>query len=176
MKKHILLALPLLFASCATPQASLRTYQVAGGKTVRLPVYAAGARWSETARIKIDVTGFMIDGDKAELTYVFGFTSKSNQALRAVTVEDVTGPTAVTLVEDPNLTFDTTGYWKGESTPRRAGDSSLDWLSAPGDTEKIFRFEIIFADGGVEEIYQASIWSGQTKPLVKKALKLTGPG
>ena len=171
MKKHILLALPLLFASCATPQASLCTYQIAGGKTIRLPVYAGGARSSETARIKIDVTGFMIDGDKAELTYVFGFTSKTNQALRAVTVEDVTGATAVTLVDDPNLTFDTTGYWKGESTPRRAGDSSLDWLSVPGDTEKIFRFKITFADGAVEEIYQASIWKGQTKPLVRKALK-----
>jgi hypothetical protein len=83
-----------------TPQASLRSYQVAGGKTVQLPI-SAGARSSETANIKIEVT-----------------------------VEDATGSTAVTLVEDSNRSFHTAGYWKGESTPRQAGDSSL--APAPG--------------------------------------------
>ena len=137
MRNLILLALPLLLVGCVAPRASLRSYQVAGGRTVQLPVSAAGARSSETVNIKIDVTGFMIDGDKAELTYEFGFTSKTNQALRAVTVEDVTGATAVTLVDDSNLTFDTSGYWKGQSAPRRVGDPSLDWLHGPADTEKI---------------------------------------
>lgn len=114
----------------------------------------------------------MIDGKTAELTYTFGFTAKKKQTPRAVLVEDVTGASAVPLVEDQSPTLEAGGYWKGESTPRRAGDPSLVWLSTPGNTEKVFKFTITLADGRVEEIYQASLWSGQMKPVIKQALKL----
>lgn len=113
----------------------------------------------------------MIDADNAEITYMFGFTSKSGKPLQRVTVEDVTGRTAVPLVDDKSPALDSR-YWKGYSAPSKVGGDTLAWLQVSGNTEKVFRFIITFTDGQTETIYQASVWSDQAKSLAKKAVKM----
>ena len=88
-----------------------------------------------------------------------------------VVVEDVTGPVAVVLATDLFPSVDPAGYWKGTSSPREAGDESLAWLNEPGATEKVFRFTITLNDGRVIEVYQASVWSAASKPVIKRTLK-----
>jgi hypothetical protein len=171
MKNILLILLPLVLAGCAGPKASPRSYTIAGGEVVQLQVAPGGALPSQTKNTKVEVAGFMIDGDKAEITYVFGFTSQSGKPLQRVTVEDVTGRTAVPLVDDRSPALDSR-YWKGFSTPSKAGGDTLAWLQVSGNTEKVFRFIITFTDGQTETIHQASVWSGQAKSLIKKALKM----
>ena len=137
-----------------------------------LPVARGGAIPSETSDVRIEVTGFMIDGEKAELVYTFGFTEKNRKTPLRVVVEDVTESDAVLLVTDQFPGLGSDGYWKGTSSGLKAGDISLLWLYRPGDTEKVFRFTITLSDGRTEEIYQASIWPSEAKPLVKQALRI----
>ena len=76
----------------------------------------------------------------------------------------------MTVDEAPKL--DANGYWKGSSSPKKAGDQSLDWVFIGGNTEKVFQFTITTSDNRVLTIYQASIWSAQAKPIIRKTLKL----
>jgi hypothetical protein len=162
----------VVLTACVGPGSTMRTFPVSGGNTVSLPFARGGALSSQTSDVKIEVTGFMVDAEKSELTYTFGFTEKNGKTPMRVTVEDVTGATAVELVADLSPSISADGYWKGVSSARKAGDSSLAWLHEPGNTEKVFRFTIILNDGRTEEIFQASIWPGQSKPIIKRALKL----
>lgn len=146
-------------------------YTTSGGGVIRLPVAPGGSLPSETKNAKIELTGFMVDGEKAALTYTFGFTARSGITIQRVMVEDVTGPTAVRLVDDSSPVLESR-YWKGFSSPKSARDDTLAWLQSSGNTEKVFRFTITFTDGEIESIYQASIWSGQSKPIIRKALKI----
>lgn len=173
MRLPLLLTCALLLAACTAPKPALRNYWVSGGKMIQLPVSPRGALPSQTNDVRIEVTGFMVDPEKAELTYGFGFTEKHKNTPRKVIVEDVTLPDAVPMVTDEAPSLDPSGYWKGATSPKKPGDPSLKWLLAEGNTEKVFKFSITLADGRTEEIYQASIWSGQMKPLVRKSLQIT---
>lgn len=172
MKLLPVILVAVLFAGCTAPGSSLRSFAISGGRVVQLPVTARGALPSETKDVKIEVTGFMLDGQKAELTYGFGFTAKTKLALSKVVVEDVTAYQPVLMVSDDSPTLDSKGYWKGESSPRKAGDASLAWVFVGGDTTKIFQFTITTDDGRVLVIHQASIWPGQSKAYIRKALKM----
>jgi hypothetical protein len=128
MKTLTSLVLALFLTGCATSGGKLRSYTISGGRVVQLPVAPGGALPTENADVKIEVAGFMVSSDEASLTYTFGFTSKTKAVPRKVVVEDVTGPYPVLMVSDPKPVLDTKGYWKGSSSPKKAGDQTLDWL------------------------------------------------
>jgi hypothetical protein len=172
MKPIIVSLVSLALVACVSPAPQTRSYTVSGGKTVSLPFANGGALSSQTTNVKIEVTGFMVDGVKSELIYTFGFTERNRKTPMRVIVEDVTNSAAVALVTDLFPSISSDGYWKGQSSARKAGDASLEWLYEPGNTEKVFRFTITLNDGSTEEIYQASVWPGQSKPVIKNALKL----
>lgn len=125
---------------------------------------------TENADVKIEVTGFMVDGKEKQVVYTFGFTEKNHATPRSVKVEDVTGPTAEVLVDAAAPQLDPQGYWKGDAKPLNKGDPGLAWLDASGDTIKVFRFTIVTADGRELVMYQASVWSGGSKPVVRQVL------
>jgi hypothetical protein len=169
MKTILSLILALFLGGCVT-HSSIRNYTISGGKVVQLPVAPGGALPSENADVKIEVTGFMLDAAKSELIYGFGFNEKKNQIPKKVVVDDVTGPYPVTLVTDDTPELGANGYWKGSSSPKKAGDQNLDWVLVGGNTEKVFQFTITTADNRVMTIYQASIWPAQAKPIIRKTL------
>jgi len=169
MKTTISLILTLLLSGCAT-HSSIRNYTISGGKVIQLPIAPGGALPSENADVKIEVTGFMLDGENSELIYSFGFTEKKRQTPKKIIVEDVTGPYPVPMVVDESPNLDSKGYWMGSSSPMKAGNRSLDWVFVDGNTEKVFQFTITTADSRVLIIYQASIWPGQAKPIIRKTL------
>jgi len=172
MKILLSLVCALALTGCASSGGKLRSYTISGGRVVQLPVAPGGALPTENADVKIEVTGFMVDSKEASLTYAFGFTSKTKVAPKKVSVHDVTGPYPVLIVSDMTPVLDANGYWKGSSSPRKAGDQSLDWLLIGGNTEKVFEFTITTADGRTLVMHQASIWSAQAKPIIRERLKL----
>jgi hypothetical protein len=164
-----LIALTAMLCGCSTT-SSMRTFTIAGGQTIELPIARGGAIPTENPDVKIEVTGFMLDGKAKEVTYAFGFTEKKRETPRSVKVEDVTGSSAELLVEDKLPQLEATGFWKGSAKPRGKGDSGLSWLNEAGDTTKVFRFTIVTADGRELVMYQASVWSGASKPLIRQAI------
>jgi hypothetical protein len=118
-----------LLAACettsTTPSTDTRTFQIAGGESVNLPFSHGGALSVENDDVKIEVTGFMLNGEKKELIYTFGFTEKKAEALRSVEVADVTGSTVEILVVDSAPILSPKDYWKGDAKPHTKGDPSL---------------------------------------------------
>lgn len=171
MKSTNLLAISLaaILCGCAT-DPSMRTFTIAGGQTIGLPIAQRGAVATENADVRIEVTGFMVDGQAKEIVYTFGFREKRRELPRSVKVEDVTGSTAELLVEDNSPRLDAKGYWKGSAKPRKKGDSDLSWLYEAGDTTKIFRFTIVTSDGRELVMHQGSVWRGASKPLILKVI------
>jgi hypothetical protein len=166
----LLVALLGLLGGCATTSGEMRTFRIAGGKTIELPIARGGALPTENADVKIEVTGFMLEGANHALTYAFGFSEKKSERPESVKIEDVTGTESEVLVLDSAPVLGKEAYWKGTSTPRKKGDPSLAWLTEPGDTMKVFRFTIVTADGRELVMYQASVWGSASKPLVRKIL------
>jgi hypothetical protein len=173
--RHLLLiGVAALLGACATRSVQLRTFKIAGGVAVDLPMTKAGAMPVESYDVKIRLTGFVLDEDKREITYTFAFIEKKAAVPRSVRVDDVTGETAEILVIDTAPEITPSGYWQGNTMPRRKGDSSLDWLSDNGDTYKVFRFSITTADGRPLVIYQAAMWPADAKPLIRTILNVDG--
>lgn len=163
-----------VLGGCATNSDSMRSFTIAGGQTVTLLVSPSGAVRTENADVKIEITGFTLDGVPKEVVYTFGLTEKNRAVPRSVKVEDVTGSTAEILVEDKSPQLESGEYWQGSATPRKRGDVGLAWLNERGDTIKIFRFTIVTADGRELVMHQASVWSGSSKPRVRQLLDEQG--
>lgn len=163
-----------LAAGCATKAAKPQTFTIAGGQQIELPITNDGAPPTENADFKIEVTGFMLDEDRGEVLYAFGFTKKTGPALQRVRVDDVTGPTAEILVIDETPTLEK-NYWKGTALPRKKGDPGLVWLTQDGNTIKIFRFTLTTHDGRSLVMHQAAVWPGEAKPLLRQLLGYDGP-
>ena len=174
LRQLLLLGVAALLGACATESVQFRTFKIAGGVAVDLPMSNVGAMPVENDDIKIRLTGFVLDEDKREITYTFGFIEKKAAAPRSVRVEDVTGETAEILVIDTAPEITPSGYWQGNTMPRRNGDSSLGWLLDNADTYKVFRFSITTADGRPVVIYQAAMWPANAKPLIRTILNGDG--
>lgn len=159
-----------LLAGCVTTSSSMKSFRIAGGQTVQLPVTPSGALPTENADVKIEVTGYMLNGAAHTITYAFGFTEKKGERPREVKVEDVTGDQAQTLVIDRDPQLSPANYWKGNAAPMTRGDPALGWVNQPGNTTKVFRFTITTADGRQLVMYQASIWPGLAKGMVRMVL------
>ncbi|GAA5162161.1 hypothetical protein [Viridibacterium curvum] len=172
MKIAFVAVVSIFLSACAGPQATLKNFTVSGGKIIQLPVAAGGALPTEDKEIRIEVAGFLINREKLELVYTFGFTEKNKSTPKKVVVEDVTGTEAVQLVQDDTPALVAHGYWIGSSTPRKSNDPSIAWLAQNGDTEKVFRFTIHTADGRVLVLHQASVWSGAAKPPLRQMLNM----
>jgi hypothetical protein len=170
---YSVIVLAVMLGGCAM-SSNMRTFTIAGGQTIELPVARGGALPTENADVKIEVTGFMLDGQAKEITYAFGFTEKKRETPRSIKVEDVTGSSAELLVEDKSPRLDAKGYWKGSATPRKKGDPGLSWLNEAGDTTKVFRFTIATADGRELVMHQASVWGGASKPMIRQMLDEKG--
>ena len=171
----------LAFAAsgCATtkpPAQTLRTFKIAGNKAVDLPVTREGATVPmENGDVRIEIAGYTLDAANRELFFTFGFREKKKAAPRSVTVEDVSGDSALVLVADSAPELDGNGSWKGNSAPYRRFDPPLGWLTDLGDTIKVFRFTIVLADGRPFILHQAAIWAGAQKQFVREILGYDTP-
>lgn len=164
----------ILATGCATKGARPQAFTIAGGQQIELPIAQDGAPPTENADLRIEVTGFMLDEDRGEVLYAFGFTEKTGRAPQRVRVDDVTGPAAEILVIDETPALEK-NYWKGTALPRKKGDPGLAWLTEDGSTIKIFRFTVTTHDGRSLVMHQAAVWPGDAKPLIRQLLGYDGP-
>jgi hypothetical protein len=151
----------LLLFACIAVAAHARTkeFSISGGGKIKAEFQHGMPLPVEQAGIKIEAAAFMFGDGK--LTFAFGFTTKKN--LQKVVVEDVTGSTATTLVEDRAPTLDK-AYWKGEALPLAISKSTVPWLYERGDTIKLFRFTVTLAgEARPVVLYQPSVYSNGTK-------------
>ncbi len=80
-------------------------FSIANGQVLMLPSTDRGAIPAENDKIKIEVAGFSVhdDAEKKEssLIWIFGFTSKIDQKIEKVKIEEIaTGSAVAPMVQD----------------------------------------------------------------------------
>ena len=156
----------LFFLLCITTAALAGTkeYTILGDQKIKASVRDGAPLPAEKSGISIEGAGFAIGDGK--LIWAFDFASK--KAPTKVVVEDVSGKSAILLVEDSTPKFDG-GHWTGEATPVALTKSGCPWLFEPGDSTKVFRFSV-WLRGKPEPvvIYQPAVYPEETKKQLQQ--------
>ncbi len=144
--------------------AATKEYTVLGDQKITAKTQDGMPLPAEKAGITVDGAGFFLREGK--LIWAFNFTSK--KAPTKVLIEDISGKSAVVLVDDsaPKLK----GHdWTGNATPVSLSKSDCPWLFEPGDTTKVFRFTITLK-GKPEPvvIYQPAVYPEAAKQLLRQ--------
>src|SRR5262245_19666092 len=102
----------LLLCLATLAYAKTKEFTVLGDVKIKAEVERGMPLPAEKDGIRIEAAAFMVDGDK--LIFNFGFATKATPT--KVVVEDVSGSSAVLLVEDitPQVKED---YWQGDASP-----------------------------------------------------------
>jgi hypothetical protein len=163
MKTTVRFLIPILL-TVAIASAKQKEFTVLGGQKIKAEVENGMPVPAEKNGLKVQAAAFMIGG--GNLIFTFGFTTKNE--LKKVVVEDVTGATALPLVDDasPTLKKD---YWMGNAAPLPLSKSGVPWVFERGDTTRIFRFTVTM-DGQAEPVvlYQPAVYPAATKKQLQQ--------
>jgi hypothetical protein len=128
---------------------------IAGGEQLRIPLNKGGAVMAKEGSIQILHAGGDVEPNKHQFFYKFAFADSSGSELRSVLVEDVSDEKAVLLVEDlqPKLVE---RRWDATSRFFNRDDEPIKWVFYVGDSFRVFRFTVTFADGRKIVLHQGS--------------------
>jgi hypothetical protein len=173
--------IPIVFLALLTGCAGTGTYgnqkiverpfPIAGGQIVKLRATSAGFIPAQDDQFKIEVAGFLIGPKKDQpqsqaITWIFGFTSKTSEAIEDVTVEEVSpSDPAVLILHDgtPKLKADD---WSGSSEAADVSREAQPWLYSDKTSVFVFRFTIKAKGAAPRTLYQATSFSGAAKTML----------
>ena len=158
MKSKAIYLFCLLFTATVAC-AETQEYTVLGNQKIKAKVQNGMPLPAAKNGITVKGAGFAFGNGK--LIWGFDFTTKKTPT--KVVVEDVSGKSAIVLVEDSKPKLN--GHdWTGNATPVALSKEESPWLFEPGDTTKVFRFTITL-EGNPEPvvIYQPAVYTEQTK-------------
>ena len=162
-------------AHTAEGRTKTAKFTISGGQTVECPVTDGGPLPAEKGPFKVDVAGLTtdrVDGDLV-LKFVFGVTVQGTMELSRVRVQDVSGPDAVTLVDDKNPKI-AKNQWSGYAKPVRLSASTTPWLFDGKPTIKVFQVTITSPDHSEIILYQPAWYSREAKTQLLKLLGKNG--
>src|SRR5690606_6814237 len=128
-------AILLVLACTGVMDAKTRRLTILGDQTIVADFEGRMPKPVETNDVSIDVAGLVIE--ETQLKYTFGLDSYDS--LTRVLVEDVSGTSAVVLIDDSAPKQEWT-RWKGFSAPLPLSSEGVPWIWEKGDTTKVFRF------------------------------------
>lgn len=145
------------------------SFPLADGVTVLLPVTDAGPIPAENEKIKIEVAGYNVGPIPGQekvpgLFWIFGFTSKLNQTIESVEVEEVfANDKAILVVDDqtPSLKGVT---WSTHTGYTEVSPHGVPWLYTSKPTVFVYKFSIKI-DGEQIVLYQPIYFSSRAKQL-----------
>jgi len=144
-------------------------FPLAGGEIVSLPVTDAGTIPAENEKIKIEVAGYNVGPIPGQekvpgLFWIFGFTSKLNQKIESVIVQEVfSTDKAISVVDDeaPSMKGVT---WSTHTGYAEVSASGIPWLYSNKPTFFVYKFSIKI-DGEKVVLYQPVYFSNRAKQL-----------
>jgi hypothetical protein len=166
--KYVLAVLLTIQMTCVCAQqymghtVTYMSFPIAGGKAVSLPVTDAGPIPAENDKIKIEVAGFNVGPLKSEskipaLIWIFGFTSKMNQKIEKVKIDEVFSRDSATTVlvdEAPKLKDAT---WSASKESVELAPATFPWLYTSEATIFVFKFSISI-EGSAEVVLFQPVW------------------
>ncbi len=156
-----LVALTILLLSPVS--AATKTLTILGDQKIKASFKGDMPKPVAAQGITTDISGFGIEDGK--LLRGVGFSYKGKSTVVRVTVEDVSGKTAVLIVNDtaPQLLR---GAWRFISKPVAIGKTSTPWVFSSGDSTIIYCFTIHFSENDQPVvIYQPAVFKQSAKEI-----------
>jgi len=163
--KTCLFALLLCAASVAV--AETKEYTVLGNQKIKAKAQDGMPLPAAKDGVTIQGAGFALGEGK--LIWSFDFISR--RAPTRVLVEDISGPSAIVLVEDSAPKREGS-RWSGGAAPVELSRVGCPWLYEPGNTTKVFRFTVALK-GKAEPvvIHQPAIYTAETKRQLQQMVR-----
>ena len=144
---------------------------IADGSTIVVPMTDGGPIPAESDAFKIEVAGITVglsktSPDQRQLVWVFGLTSKLDQPLAQVKIEQVAPGQSIKLLVDDGVPVIKGKSWSGSSDPTEMSNVGTPWLFEKNASIFVFRFTIRPKQGAATVLYQASKISGLHKVLL----------
>jgi hypothetical protein len=118
---------------------------------------------AEKDGVRIEAAAFRTGDDGLEFCFLF----TTRRAPVNVLVEDVTGGTPITLVDDPTPVLDK-GAWEGIAKTRPITPAGVPWMFEDGDTTMVFRFTVTLPGRKDPTVlYQPAVYSAATKRILR---------
>ena len=173
--------LAVMLASCASQQkymghpVSQKSFMIAGGETVTLPVTAAGPIPAENEQFKIEVAGFSVGPSKVEngkkaLIWGFALTNKVSVKLESVVVEEVAPTNQPKILVSDSAPESKNGVWRGSAQEIIPSAQTTPWLFENGTSTFIYRFSIKPKNAPVVVLYQPSSFAVQSKAVFRQMI------
>ena len=164
----ILLWLSLALTMAAPLAARSKEFTILGREKIKAQVQDGMPLPAEKDGIRIEAAALGMSADGLQ----FGFMLTSGQALSSVVVEDVSGASAVVLVQDLAPTLNRKNLWLGRAKTLPLTPAGVPWLFARGDTTMVFRFTVGLAQTKrTVVLYQPAVYSAEAKQLLRSQAK-----
>ena len=154
----------------AKPAPGRTRFRISGGEVHELPTAEGMPLPASDADGKVEVAGINMEPGFLANTYAlfnsFAVTIRRGSPPVSVKVEDVSEETARQLIDDAAPRVDANGAWSGRTPGVLIGRETIPWLYEPGDTTKVFRIRIGFADGAESIYLQPAVFSEGFKRAV----------
>ena len=159
--------LVLLLCIAAAIHAKSKEFTILGKQKIQAEVKRGVPLPAEKGGVRIESAAFRI-GDAG---LQFGFIIRARRPLSKILVEEVSGRSPVVMVEDPAPAFKG-DRWLGMAKPQPLTPATLPWLFEHGDTTKVFRFSVLFADTSEPLVlFQPAIYSAKLKQITRDSRK-----
>lgn len=162
----------LVLAGCASSEVGM-VCPIAGGGMLTVYLTPQGPRPAENDDFKVETANFIPNIEQKQLVYTFSLLAKKGKAPQRIQIEDVSDAQAEILLVDAEPKLDAKRVWRGNASPKTAGDRALAWLFYEGNSTRIYRFTIVTADGRPLVMHQAAIHPVFVKEAVRKILGMT---
>ncbi len=157
--------------------AKMAEFKIAGGQTVKCAVTDAGPLPAESGPYKMVGAGFALGPDSSgkhmALIFAFDLTVDKKGKPTHVLIEDVSGSSAVAMVDDPSPKIEKKS-WSGSAKPTTISETSTPWIFEDKPTIMIFKVTISAKDTKDVVLYQPAYYPAQMKAAVAAFAKKNG--
>jgi hypothetical protein len=157
----------LLAAGCGMASTAMKT--TVCGKEMLFMLGDEGPERAKDGRATVIDATFIPTKDNKHIWFIFHVSKQpSAPAVKSIKVENVSDEVPEVLVFDETPKFDAHGNWSGHSADRLPSEPNLSWFYHEGNTPRVYRFTIVYADGKTSELYQLDVVAAFVKAIVRK--------
>ena len=163
------LLLGALWSNGCTTSSTHSSIVIAGGGSVSLERSGTGFKRAENDRVRISEASLRpvnFEGNYY-VRWTFAILPKQASGLSNIRIEDVTGSSPLSLVNDVAPQQEG-GIWKETAGLMEISSAGANWLTDPRDTVRVFRFTISEPNGQGYVLYQGVLESRAAKEAIRK--------
>jgi len=142
---------------------------VSGGERIEVPITRGMPAPGRADGLTVTTAMFFVHPAGRKPSLAFEFVSDRPREIKSVRIEDVSESVPVLVLEDPEAKL-TGQRWRGITAPFTSVTPPVEWLAYLDDTNRVYRFTVIDADGRRIVMHQLARFPGWMKGGIRQLL------